>query len=89
MHGCPCLSSEVHIVSVLVQLGSPKNIIKTFEIVRISQSISQTPQLAIYFNAIPEMHGCPCLSSEIRSVSVSTQLASPENIGLGIVVTAL
>jgi len=75
-----CLPLEVRSVSVSIQDGRPENIGKVFGVVKISQSTSEISQVPTSFDAIPDIEGCPYLPMEVRSVSVSIQVGSPENI---------
>ena len=55
--GCPCLTAELGVVSVSIQLGTLENIEITVGMVSISQFTSEISQLPVSFDAFPNIHG--------------------------------
>jgi hypothetical protein len=82
--GCPCPPMELRVVSVSVQLGTPENTRIAAGRVKISQPMCNISQLPVFVDAVPDTQGCPCLPTELRVVSVSVQLGTPENIRIAV-----
>ena len=87
--GCPCASVELDVVSVFIQLGTPKNIKTAVRIVTVSPTMCEISPFPVFFNAVPDTQGCPCMSTEVGVASVSIQLGTTENMGKAIEIVTI